>query len=70
MKTLLVTIPSKYIDHIATGRNVRHDRRRRHLTLGQVARFMEISTSYLCDLEMGRRHWTEELVARYQEAVK
>jgi transcriptional regulator with XRE-family HTH domain len=34
-----------------------------------VATRMDISRSYLCDLEKGRRQWTPDLKQRYQDAV-
>lgn len=71
MKTLLVingTVP--LINHDATGAAVRLHRRNKGITMKESAKRMGISMSYLCDLEMGRRHWTEALVRRYQEAVK
>lgn len=36
----------------------------------EVASSMGISTSYLCDLEHGRRSWTPEIVANFEKAIK
>jgi hypothetical protein len=39
-------------------------------TLRATARIMGISASYLCDLENGRRNWTQELATRYSKAIR
>lgn len=71
MKTLLVTKGTRpIIDHVETGMKIRMHRYSKGVTMEEAARRMGISDSYLCDLELGRRHWSEELVHRYQEAVK
>lgn len=71
MKTLLVTNGTRpIIDHVQTGIKIRMHRYSKGVTMEETARRMGISASYLCDLELGRRHWCEALVARYQKAVK
>jgi transcriptional regulator with XRE-family HTH domain len=38
-------------------------------TLREIAREMKVSAPYLCDLELGRRGWSEDLRLRFKRAV-
>lgn len=40
------------------------------LSLSEVARKMGISTSYLCDLELGRRKWDQPLAKKFTLALR
>ena len=55
------TITSETVDHQAAGAAVRQQRIARGISLRAFARVMEISPSYLSDLERGRRNWTTNL---------
>jgi len=57
------------LDQDGTAAAARRARQRARLPLREVARRMELSSGYLCDLELGRRHWSEELVQRFQAAL-
>lgn len=63
MKTELV------IDHAATGTTARSAREARSLPLSIVADRMSVSRPYLCDLEAGRRQWTQEKLTAYAKAI-
>lgn len=56
------------LDHVAVGAVMRAHRESKNLSLETVAGFMDLSTSYLSDLERGRRNWTEDKVARFRKA--
>jgi hypothetical protein len=55
------TITAETVDHQAAGAAVRQRRIARGISLRSFARVMEISPSYLSDLERGRRNWTKNL---------
>jgi len=57
------------LDQERTAQAARLARQRAGLRLREVARRMELSAGYVCDLELGRRHWSEELVQRFQAAL-
>lgn len=38
-------------------------------SLRETAALMEISPAYLSDLELGRRWWNADLIARYKAAL-
>lgn len=65
-KQIEVTI----IDNAATGRALRTMRTKKCVSLRELARRMEITAPYLCDLERGNRNWNDDLFARYQKALK
>ena len=57
-------------DNAATGLALRTMRRKVPLSLREVARRMGITAPYLCDLEQGKRGWTNDLAKRFQEALR
>ena len=60
-----VTEPAIRFDNVATGRVVKTAREAAGKTQKEVAEKMGISAMFLCDLEFGRRNWTE---ARFEAA--
>lgn len=58
------------LDSPATGRKFRALREATGIGLGPVAESMDISMTYLSELERGTRNWSEDLVKRFQEALK
>ena len=61
----------RVIDHVATGADARRWRIVSGLTLRDCGKRMGgMSAAYLCDLEHGKRNWSEELVAKFWEALK
>ena len=67
LKTKMVKIIK--IEHDVTGQRAREMRTKAGLTLREVARRMQISAPYLCDLELARRNWSVDLAARFEKAV-
>ena len=57
------------VDQVATGRNNRAWRECLGVSLRSAALLMKISAPYLSDLELGQRHWNEELQERFTIAV-
>ena len=57
------------IDHAATGTAFRAKRMASNLTLRALAREMDVSASYVSDLERGKRPWSDKLVFRYDSAL-
>ena len=51
------------------GVELRTQREATGISMARVARSMKLSSSYICDLEKGRRHWSHELVRRYTAAL-
>lgn len=60
----------KLVDHLATGSQVRQERRKRNLTLLDVSAAAGMSVVYLSNLERGKRRWTEELLKRVETAME
>ena len=58
------------IDHRATGKVARDERKKNKVSLRSVAKMMSVSAAYLSDLELGRRAWSNTLVIRFQEAIQ
>jgi len=58
------------IDPIATGAEIRKVRRGHRITMSEVAEKLALSVPYCCDLELGRRNWTPELIAAYRAAIE
>lgn len=56
------------IDHQATGKGARQYREERGLSIRKVAQRMGLSASFVSDLELGRRHWTDALTKRFKKA--
>lgn len=65
----LVMTTATVIDHAATGAAAREARMARSLPLSIVADRMSVSRPYLCDLEAGRRQWTQEKLEAYAKAI-
>ncbi len=57
------------IDSVKTGRDLRRQRKLSAMSLRHVAQRMGVSAAYLSDLELGRRHWREALIAKYNEII-
>jgi transcriptional regulator with XRE-family HTH domain len=53
------------IDDVKAGRKVRHHRLASEISVKKLAYKMGISTSFLSDLELGKRGWTDK---RFREA--
>ena len=56
-------------DNAAIGAAMRGIRIASHQTLRNVAATMEISATYLSDLELGRRNWNHDILAKFQRAT-
>lgn len=56
-------------DHRQLGEDLRRFREWHEATLTNVAAEMGLSKSYVCDLELGRRPWRQELILNYRLAV-
>jgi len=57
------------IDMLATGKSCRQARTMNGLTLRETARRMNVSASFLSDLELGRRNWTEKHIENFNRAM-
>jgi transcriptional regulator with XRE-family HTH domain len=57
------------IDNIATGKMARIARENKNHSLRAIAKRLGFSASYLSDLELGRRNWTEEVARKFTEAI-
>ena len=62
---ILPTIKIKEIDHAKAGEMVRERRMAAGMSGKQFAELMGIFPSLLCELEAGRRNWSEE---RFEKA--
>jgi predicted transcriptional regulator len=62
-------ITKKIIDSVLTGESARKERRRKGKTLREVGYSLEVGTSYICDLEHGRKPWNERLIQKYEDAL-
>jgi hypothetical protein len=68
--------PEKFVPHpcptcgspqvIVSGAWLRYMRERAGLTLREMARRLEFSAAYLCDIEHNRRHGSPEIRAAYE----
>lgn len=56
-------------DDREVGRRLREIRNLRKISIKEVAFSMKVSSPYICDLELGRRHWSGERIMRYLEIV-
>lgn len=70
MRSVPVFKSIKVVDHVATGRALRTMRRKEFLKLHEVASKMGISLMYLSNLERGARNWNEDLITRFEKAIK
>jgi len=57
-------------DPVAIGKMLRRERQKTKIRPVDLARKLGITRGYLCDLEMGRKAWSEEKIARYRQALK
>ena len=57
-------------DDRAIGRRMRERRLAKGLSLRAMATLLELSSSYISDLETGRRQWGKRNVDRYEQALK
>lgn len=55
---------------IPDGNEIREYRVNAGLPMRAVAKQMGVSISYVADLELGRRKWSQDLGQRYLDAVK
>lgn len=69
MPNIAITRPVETIDDAATGQKLRMMREAAKLTLREVANEVGISQSYLSDLEVGRRNWSEARAAEVAAAI-
>lgn len=58
------------LDDIETGKKFREARIKAGFTGRQLAERMNLSASYLSDLELGRRSWNAAKVKRFMDALK
>jgi len=56
-------------NHVKTGHELKTLRRLANMRLKEMADGLGISVSLLCDLEHGRRHWTQDRIEKYKEIV-
>lgn len=52
---------------IELGIRMRQRREKAGLTLTAMANQLDLSAAYLCDLELGRRHWSPKLIEAYDK---
>ncbi len=66
----------KVIDHAAIGAEMREKRLSAGKSLREIgakistAKKKSLTVGYICDLEKGRRNWSEELKSKYLAAVR
>lgn len=58
------------VDHLETGTAARIRRKNTGLSLRCVAKRMGISAMHLCNLEHGKRAWTQAMLDRFVDALK
>lgn len=61
MKLPTISERVKRIDHQKAARLVREARKKKKLSLRDVAKQLGFSAAYLSDLERGRRNWSSDL---------
>ena len=59
----------KEVDPVALGKQMRLLRTRAGLSLREMARRMEVSAPYLCDLELGRRGWPPARITAFKRGL-
>jgi len=71
MKTTasLITRPARAINHVATGAAFRKQRMARKLSIRDLGAALDLSASYICDLENGKRQWNQKLHHRFVAAI-
>lgn len=70
MKPIERVVKVRIVDHEATGEAMRNRRKKRKLSLRQVAERAGISLSYLSALETGNRPWTQYLCDKIDDALE
>ena len=58
------------IDNKLTGEDARKQREKAGLSLREMAELMSTSSTYVFDLEHGNRNWNEDMIKRYETALK
>lgn len=66
----LPTKSQNVIDDSACGQMFRELREKRGVSLRSVAVAMDVSASYLSDLELGRRAWSQAVGRKVSDAIK
>lgn len=59
----------RIIDDRKMGQEMRVRRTRKGVSLHRLAREMGISVAYLSDLELGRRHWHDNIRSHFMAAL-
>lgn len=54
----------------ALGDEMRKLRKKSRKSVREVAKLLDISAPYLSDLELGRRRWSEEMIAAFKHVLK
>ena len=57
-------------DDPKVGNLMRQRREKTGISMREVSRRLKFSAAYVCDLELGRRAWSQPLVTRYLEAIR
>lgn len=57
------------LDDKAIGGNLKAHRIEAGIALRSMARRIRLSHGFLCQLEQGNRHWTPEVIRRYQKEL-
>lgn len=57
-------------DHKAIGLRMTLEREKMGMAQAELGREMNLSPTYICDLEHGRRNWTPQMIERYLAAVR
>lgn len=55
------------IDHAKTGASLRRKRKAVNMSLRDMAKLLKVSAPYLSDLELGRRAWSSDRVAAFED---
>ncbi len=59
----------KEFDHVSVGEEMKRRRKATGKSQSEVAKIMGVSDPYICDLELGRRNWRQELIDGFLEAI-
>lgn len=57
-------------DHKAIGHRMAQEREKMGMAQSELGLAMNLSATYICDLEKGRRNWTPQMIDRYLAAVR
>ena len=58
------------LDDVATGETMRGFRKAKSASQKNVAKTMGVTAPYVCGLEKGDRHWSDDLIQAYKRAVE